>query len=110
MDTTIPSAFTNASLFAAIAAFFAPVVLDLLIQSKWRPYVKSLVAFLFSAAIGILAALFSGAFNGLDVVTIVLLSFVVTITAYQGFWRQVVPNLKSSTDLKERDPNLRAGR
>ena len=42
-------------------------------------------------------------------VTGILLAFVVTITAYKGFWKQVTPDLKDATSVSsERDPNLRA--
>ena len=106
---TIPTEISNLALWTSVVAFFAPVVLDLIIQSGWSKRVQSVVAFLASAVIGVVSAFFSGAFTGVGVVTGILLAFVVTITAYKGFWKQVTPDLKDATSVSsERDPNLRA--
>lgn len=99
MDIALPAEMTDLALWTAIVAFFAPVILDIIIQSGWSKRVQSLVAFLASAVIGIVSAFFSGAFNGLGIVTGILLAFVVTITAYQGFWKRVVPDLKDATTV-----------
>lgn len=100
MDIEIPSEFSNLALWTAIVSFFAPVVLDLIIQSGWKPRVQAIVAFLASAVIGTTTAFFSGAFTGVGIVTGILLAFVVTITAYKGFWKQVTPELKAATSVK----------
>ena len=97
MDLEIPSEISNLALWTAIVSFFAPVVLDLIIQSGWNKRVQSLVAFLASAVIGVTTAFFSGAFTGVGIVTAILLAFVVTISAYKGFWKNVVPELKAAT-------------
>ncbi|UYL85332.1 membrane protein [Microbacterium phage Hager] len=97
MNLEIPAEMSNLALWTAIVSFFAPLVLDLIIQSGWNKRVQSLVAFLASAVIGVVTAFFSGAFNGVGIVTGILLAFVVTISAYKGFWKQVVPELKAAT-------------
>jgi hypothetical protein len=97
MDIEIPQEASNLVLWTAIVSFFAPVVLDLIIQSGWNKRVQAIVAFLASAVIGVTTAFFSGAFNGVGIVTGILLAFVVTITAYKGFWKQVTPELKAAT-------------
>ena len=99
MIPPIPSELSNLALWTAIVSFFAPVVLDLIIQSKWSKRVQSVVAFAASAVIGVVTALFSGSFTGLNIVTAILLSFVVTISAYRGFWKNVAPDLKDRTSL-----------
>ncbi|WNM69113.1 holin [Microbacterium phage Erudite] len=100
MDIEIPAEASNLVLWTSIVAFFAPVVLDLIIQSGWSKRLQSIVAFLASAVIGVVSAFFSGAFSGLGVTTAILLAFVVTITAYKGFWKQVAPGLKDSTSVQ----------
>ena len=95
----LPSEISNLALWTAIVSFFAPVVLDLIIQSGWSKRLQSIVAFLVSAIIGIVTAFFSGAFTGVGVITGILLAFVVTITAYKGFWKQVTPELKEKTSV-----------
>ena len=99
MATEIPQEVSNLALWTSIVAFFAPVVLDLIIQSGWSKRLQSIVAFLVSAIIGIVTAFFSGAFTGVGVITAILLAFVVTITAYKGFWKQVAPELKEKTSF-----------
>lgn len=99
MNIEIPGEVGNLALWTSIVAFFAPVVLDLIIQSGWSKRIQSLVAFLASAVIGVVSAFFSGAFTGVGVVTGILLAFVVTTTAYKGFWKQVTPELKDKTSV-----------
>lgn len=97
MNIEIPGEISNLALWTSIVAFFAPVVLDLIIQSGWSKRLQSIVAFLVAALIGVVSAWFSGAFTGVGIVTGILLAFVVTITAYKGFWKQVTPDLKEKT-------------
>lgn len=99
MLVEIPQEVSNLALWTSIVSFFAPVVLDLILQSKWSARTQAITAFLVSGVIGIVTAYFSGAFTGVGVVTGILLAFVVTITAYKGFWKQVAPNLKEATSL-----------
>ena len=99
MDIEIPQEVSNLALWTSIVAFFAPVALDLILQSRWSKRLQSIVAFLVSAVIGIATAFFSGAFTGVGVVTAILLAFVVTITAYKGFWKNVTPELKDKTSV-----------
>jgi len=99
----IPAEISNLALWTSIVAFFAPVVLDLIIQSGWTPRVQAIVAFIASAIIGTATAFFSGAFNGVGIVTGILLAFVVTISAYKGFWKPVAPNLKAATSVGPAD-------
>jgi len=106
MPIEIPEEMTNLALWTTIVAFFAPVVLDLIIQSGWSKRIQSIVAFLTAAVIGIVSAFFSGAFTGVGIITGILLAFVVTITAYKGFWKDVAPDLKDQTSVR---PSVKGG-
>lgn len=99
MEIEIPAEMSNLALWTAIVSFFAPILLDIIIQSGWSKRLQSIVAFLVSGIIGVVTAFFSGAFTGMGVTTAILLAFVVTITSYQGFWKQVTPTLKEATTL-----------
>ena len=101
----IPQEMSNLALWTAIVAFFAPLALDIIIQSSWSKRAQSIVAFLVSAVIGVVTAFFSGAFTGVGVVTGILLAFVVTISAYKGFWKNVTPELKDATSAHPGDTN-----
>jgi 4-hydroxybenzoate polyprenyltransferase len=95
----IPNEISNLALWTSIVAFFAPVVLDLIIQSGWTARWQAITAFIASAIIGVATAWFSGAFTGVGITTGILLAFVVTISAYKGFWKPVAPNLKNATSI-----------
>jgi hypothetical protein len=100
MEITIPEGMEDAALLAIIIGFFSPLVLNLIINANWKSWVKSLVAFGFAAVAGVLTAWVSGAFEGLPVLSTVLLILVVSITAYQNFWKQVAPNLQRGSKEK----------
>lgn len=108
MPVEIPTEVSNLALWTSVVAFFAPVVLDVIIQSGWSKRWQSVAAFAASAVIGVTSAYFSGAFTGVGVVTGVLLAFVVTITGYRGFWKNIIPGLKDATtitaDAAQHDP------
>lgn len=99
LNIDIPQATTDASLFAIIVGFLQPIVLNFILQSGWKDRTQALVAFAFSVLTGGLTAFFLGAFNGLSIVTTVLLVFVVSISSYKGFWQKVTPDLKQDTSV-----------
>lgn len=95
----IPQGLDDLALLGIIIGFVQPLVLDLLLQSKWSARVQALVAFLFSVVVATVALLISGALTGLSLVTLALTIAVASIVFYQGFWSKVAPNLKATTDL-----------
>ena len=109
MEIEIPTEMSNLALWTAIVSFFAPVVLDLIIQSGWHKRWQAVIAFVVSGVIGVTTAFFSGAFTGVGIITGILLAFVVTITAYKGFWKQVTPELKSKTSATYKDVPVPVG-
>jgi Na+-transporting methylmalonyl-CoA/oxaloacetate decarboxylase gamma subunit len=94
MDIVIPEGMTDAALLAVIIGFLAPLVLNFIVSATWPAWAKSLAAFAFAAVAGVLTAWITGAFEGLSIVSTVLLILVVSITAYQNFWKQVAPNMQ----------------
>lgn len=99
MDIDIPADVSNVALLAIVVGFFSPVVLNLILQSGWTARVQAIVAFLFSAVIGTITAWIGGAFDGVGIITGILLVFVVAISTYKGFWKQVTPTLKDATSV-----------
>lgn len=93
------SDITNAGGWAAVVAFLSPVVLNFILQSGWSARVQSIVAFAFSILAALGTAWFTGAFNGLGIVTCVFVVAVGTIAFYKGFWQNVTPNLKEATSV-----------
>src|SRR6478735_2494661 len=94
MNIEIPEGMTDAAMLALIIGFLAPLVLNLIVNATWPKWAKSLVAFAFAAVAGIVTAWITGAFEGLSIVSTILLILVVSITSYQNFWKQVAPNLQ----------------
>lgn len=100
MDIPIPEGMTDAAMFALIVGFLSPLVLNLIVKATWRPWAKSVTAFLWSVVVGSLTAWFAGAFTGLGVISTILLVLVVSITAYQNFWKQVAPSMQRGSNEK----------
>lgn len=92
---------TNAAMWAIIVGFFQPVVLQFILQSNWSKNVQALAAFAFSIISGGVTAYFTGAFEGLSLVTTILVVAVSSITFYKGFWKNVAGDLKAATSPKD---------
>lgn len=105
----LPTNISEASMWAIVVGFFMPLIINFVINAKWVPWKKVLVAFLVSAVVGTITALIAGAYEGLGIPSIILLTLVVSITAYQNFWRQIAPNLQNRSGLgrHEATPRLR---
>jgi hypothetical protein len=101
MDIAIPEGMTDAALLAVIIGFLAPLVLNFIVSATWPAWAKSLAAFVFAAVAGILTAWITGAFQGLSILSTVLLILVVSITSYQNFWKQVAPNMQRGAAEKQ---------
>jgi uncharacterized membrane-anchored protein len=100
LSELIPEGMTDAAMWAVIVGFISPVALNVIISALWPSWVKSTVAFGFSLLVGGVTALLTGAYEGLGLVSTVLLTFVVAITTYQNFWRQVAPNMQRHAEEK----------
>lgn len=96
----IPTGLTNAAMWAIVVGFVQPVALQLILQSHWSKRWQSVGAFIFSIITGGLTALFAGAFNGVGIVTTILIVLVASISTYKGFWNHVIPALKPATSAK----------
>lgn len=103
MDIEIPQAMGDAAMLALVVGFLSPIVLNFIIKATWPSWVKSLTAFGFSAVVGVITALVAGAYDGLSIVSTVLLTLVVAITSYQNFWKQVAPNMQRGTEVKAQE-------
>lgn len=100
MNIVVPEGMTDSAMLALIVGFLSPLVLNFIVKATWPNWSKSLAAFLWSALAGSITAYFAGAFTGLGVVSTVLLVLVVSITAYQNFWKQVAPTLQRGSAEK----------
>lgn len=113
LDIPIPEGMGDSAMLALIVGFLSPIVLNFIVKATWPSWAKSLVAFGWSIIIGGLTAWFAGAFTGLSIVSTILLVFVMAITTYQLFWRQVAPNMQRGSAekvaleaLRSKDTNI----
>ena len=100
MNITIPEEMNDAAMLALIIGFLSPLVLNFIVKATWPAWAKSLAAFAFAAVAGVLTAWITGAFEGLSVISTILLILVVSITAYQNFWKQVAPGMQRGANEK----------
>lgn len=94
---------SDTAMWALIVGAAQPLVLSVIMQSKWSTKVQTLVAFLFSMVTGTGTALFTGQFTGLSIISSILLVAVVSITSYKGFWKPsgTSPAIERATSVKE---------
>jgi hypothetical protein len=89
-------------LWSTIVGFVLPPVLAALMQARWRPEVKGVVAFAacLVAATGTVA-LQGHLGNGTALTTSFLLIFTGAITTYRLYWRPtgIVPLIERATDI-----------
>lgn len=86
-------------MWAIVVSFFSPLVLNFLISKGWAQWVKAVVAFVFSAIVGVITALLTGSYEGLGIPAAVLLSLVVAITSYENFWKPIAPNMQAKVGV-----------
>lgn len=98
MSDLIPVEMTDAALWAVIVGFFMPIVINFIVSATWDARKKAVVAFVASAVAGAGTALFTGAYAGLGIPSAILLTFVVAITSYQNWWRQVAPTMQRDSE------------
>lgn len=94
----LPPEMGDAAMWAMIVGFVSPLVLNFIISATWHRNVKALVALGFSAVVGTITALIAGAYEGLSIPSTILLTFVVAITSYQNFWKQVAPSMQRDSE------------
>lgn len=93
---------SNLTLWASIVAFFVPVVLSLLNQSKWSPQFKAVVFFVVSLVAAAGTAYFQGDLTGKRWVEAALIIIAAGAAFYHGWWKPsgIAPGLERSTDLR----------
>lgn len=98
MQDLIPPGMTDAAMWAVIVGFFSPIVLNFILNAEWPRATKAIIAFVFSAVVGTVTAIIAGAYEGMGIPSAILLTFVVSIAAYQNFWKQVAPNMQRNSE------------
>ena len=96
----IPVDMTPTAMWAVIVGFVSPLVLNFLVNATWPAWAKALAAFGFSALVGTITAVLTGAYEGLGIPSAILLTAVVSISAYEAFWKKVVPNMQRGSAAK----------
>lgn len=100
MDIVIPEGMTDAAMLALVIGFLSPLVLNFIVSAVWPSWAKALAAFAWSVVTGVLTIWVLGAWNGLTLISTILLILVVSITSYQNFWKQIAPTLQRGSAEK----------
>lgn len=92
---------SNLVQWSAIVAFFIPIVMSLLNQSKWSAQLKAVLFFGVSLIAAAGTAYFQGDLTGKRWLDSALVIVPAAAAFYHGFWKPngVAPALETSTDL-----------
>lgn len=97
----MPDVPSNLVMWNGIIGFGMPIILSVLIQSRWPEWAKSLVAFVACLVAGYGTAYFAGNLDGRDWVSGALVVFTVAIASYYGLWKPsgIAPAIRRITDI-----------
>lgn len=98
-DATPPP--TDLIMWSGLVGFGLPLVIAVIVQSRWSDNVKAVVAFLACCLAGAGTAYFSGHFVGRSIVSSILVVATVGMALYQGFWKPtgVTAAIRAATDF-----------
>lgn len=99
IDVTPPP--SDLFMWSGLVGFGLPLVIAVIIQSRWSDTVKAIVAFVACCAAGAGTAYFSGHFQGRSIVSAVLVVMTVGMALYQGFYKPsgITAAIRSATDF-----------
>ncbi len=89
-------------MWSLVAGFCIPPVLAILIQSKWSPKLKAIVAFIVALVVATVTTWIQlGGFHGRPWVESALTVLVAAIATYHGLWRPtgVAPTIETATNV-----------
>lgn len=78
---------SHAQMFAAVAAFFLPLAIDVILKANWSSRVKAIVAFLCYVVVAIGTVYFDGRWSPENAVGTVLLILLIAIGSYKAMWQ-----------------------
>lgn len=93
---------SNLTQWSAIVAFFIPLVLSFLIQTKWSAQVKAVVFFVVSLVAAGGTAYFQGDLTGKRWLDSALVIVAAGAAFYHGFWKpsSVAPTIERKSNLE----------
>jgi hypothetical protein len=99
------SGLTDAELWTAAVAFFAPLAISVIQQSKWSERTQSLVAFGFYFVVALVSTFLAGMLDLGNLVRALLLVFLVASVSYKTLWKPtgVAPAIESATSPSQYD-------
>ncbi len=89
------------ALWALAVGFFSPPVISLILQSRWSPRKKALVAFVFYLVVAAVTAYVQGLFNTADYIRLALLVFLLAVASYKAVWHPtgIAPAIETKSNL-----------
>lgn len=88
-----------------IVGFFLPLVMSVLIQTKWPKWLQAVTLFVVSLIIAGIGQSLTGGLEGLSWLSSALVILVTAIATYHGLWKptNVAPALESATNFGSGD-------
>jgi uncharacterized membrane protein YgdD (TMEM256/DUF423 family) len=92
---------TDAQMYAAVIAFFLPLLMSVIIQTGWDKRIQAILLFVAVLIVSVGTLFFTGQLEGRSLISSILLTFVTAIAAYHGLWKptQVAPAIESATNF-----------
>lgn len=92
----------NLTLWSGIAGFLTPLLVALVQQPTWPPFVRAIITLVASVLIGAATTSLEGRLTGERWVTSALLIATAAIGTYQTLWKNVAPQLEAATSARHR--------
>lgn len=77
----------NLQMINLIIGFFAPIVISIITQESFNTKARVAVTVAFSVVAGFSTAYFGNQFEGLDIITAILVTLVTSIAVYNGIFK-----------------------
>lgn len=87
----------NLALWSGIAGFAAPLLVAVINQPRWSPFVRALLTVAFCVGVAALTAAIEGRLTGARWTTATLTVLAAAVASYQTLWKNVAPQIEAAT-------------
>ncbi len=92
----------NLTLWSTITGFAAPLLVAVVNQPRWSPFVRALITVAVSIGLAAITTSLEGQITGTRWVTSTLLVLAAAVGTYQTLWKNVAPSIEAATSTGSR--------